>query len=85
MRGAASKAKKQGQLDALSAMATAEETFLVAGFNYQSLTVRVECREMMMRLCFFVCVWRSRNARDRVMRAVMARGGDVVAWMGARG
>jgi len=84
VRGAASKAKKQGQLDALAAMATAEETFLVAGFNYQSLTVRVECREMMMRL-FFVCVWRSRNARDRVMRAVMARGGDVVAWMGARG
>ena len=40
VRGAASKAKKQGQLDALSAMATAEETFLVAGFNYQSLSVR---------------------------------------------
>ena len=40
VRGAASKAKKQGQLDALAAMATAEETFLVAGFNYQSLSVR---------------------------------------------
>ena len=42
VRGAASKAKKQGQLDALAAMANAEETFLVAGFNYQSLSVRIE-------------------------------------------
>jgi Holliday junction resolvase len=59
VRGAASKAKKQGQLDALAAMANAEETFLVAGFNYQSLSVRVEYIEM-MRLFSFACGVRAR-------------------------
>lgn len=69
VRGAASKAKKQGQLDALAAMANAEETFLVAGFNYQSLSVRIEDDAIV-----FVCVWRGcARARARVGRAVMAR------------
>ena len=69
VRGAASKAKKQGQLDALAAMANAEETFLVAGFNYQSLSVRIEDDVIV-----FVCVWRwCARVRDRVGRAVMAR------------
>jgi len=38
--GAASKAKKNRDLDRLRDLATAEETLLVAGFNYQGLTVR---------------------------------------------
>ena len=39
--GAASKAKKTRDLDRLRDLANAEETLLVAGFNYQGLTVRV--------------------------------------------
>ena len=39
--GAASRAKKNRDLDRLRDLATAEETLLVAGFNYQGLTVRV--------------------------------------------
>ena len=38
--GAASKAKKNRDLDRLRDLANAEETLLVAGFNYQGLTVR---------------------------------------------
>jgi hypothetical protein len=38
--GAASKGKKNRDLDRLRDLATAEETLLVAGFNYQGLTVR---------------------------------------------
>jgi len=42
--GAASKAKKNRDLDRLRDLANAEETLLVAGFNYQGLTVRVRTR-----------------------------------------
>ena len=42
--GAASKAKKNRDLDRLRDLANAEETLLVAGFNYQGLTVRVRAR-----------------------------------------
>merc|ERR1719409_692577 len=38
--GAASKAKKNRDLDRLRDLASAEETLLVAGFNYQGLTVK---------------------------------------------
>ena len=38
--GAATKAKKNRDLDRLRELASAEETFLVAGFNYKGLTVR---------------------------------------------
>ena len=39
--GAATKSKKNRDLDRLRELASAEETFLVAGFNYKGLTVRV--------------------------------------------
>ena len=39
--GAATKAKKNRDLERLRELASAEETFLVAGFNYKGLTVRV--------------------------------------------
>ena len=42
--GAASKAKKNRDLDRLRDLASAEETLLVAGFNYQGLTVRFVIR-----------------------------------------
>ena len=42
--GAASKAKKNRDLDRLRDLASAEETLLVAGFNYQGLTVRFVTR-----------------------------------------
>ena len=42
--GAASKAKKNRDLDRLRDLASAEETLLVAGFNYQGLTVRLVTR-----------------------------------------
>jgi hypothetical protein len=42
--GAASKAKKNRDLDRLRDLANAEETLLVAGFNYQGLTVRFVTR-----------------------------------------
>lgn len=42
--GAANKAKKNRDLDRLRDLANAEETLLVAGFNYQGLTVRVRAR-----------------------------------------
>ena len=42
--GAASKAKKNRDLDRLRDLANAEETLLVAGFNYQGLTVRFVIR-----------------------------------------
>jgi hypothetical protein len=38
--GAATKAKKNRDLERLRDLASAEETFLVAGFNYKGLTVR---------------------------------------------
>lgn len=38
--GAATKEKKNRDLDRLRDLANAEETFLVAGFNYKGLTVR---------------------------------------------
>ena len=42
--GAASKAKKNRDLDRLRDLASAEETLLVAGFNYEGLTVRFVTR-----------------------------------------
>ena len=45
VRGAATKERKNEQLQALAKMVNAEETFLVAGFNYQSLSVRCDARE----------------------------------------
>jgi hypothetical protein len=38
--GAATKEKKNRDLERLRTLANAEETFLVAGFNYKGLTVR---------------------------------------------
>ena len=57
--GAASKAKKNRDLDRLRDLANAEETLLVAGFNYQGLTVRFVTRA---------------NARARATDAAPARG-----------